>query len=82
MAVNDLLPGLDFSWGVVVDSLSPKAEVKPSLEDALYLKKVLFLLKSSSFSLIVCVLVVGKLFQTDSLNSSVHTPTVSVCLIL
>lgn len=36
--VNDLLPGLDFSWGVVVHSLSPEAEVKPLFKDALYLK--------------------------------------------
>lgn len=39
MAVNDLLPGLDITWLLVlVNSLSQKAEVKPSFRDALYLQ--------------------------------------------
>lgn len=44
LAVNDLLPGLHFSWGVVVNSLSPEAEVKPLFKDALYLKMLCYYL--------------------------------------
>lgn len=59
MAVNDLLPGMDFSWSLVLEhSLFHKAEVKPSFKDALYLQIAPLLRKS--FSLIVCVLVIAK----------------------
>ena len=44
MVVNDLLPGLGFSRGVVVNSFSPEAEVKLLFKHALYLKMLCYYL--------------------------------------
>lgn len=44
LVVNDLLPALDFSWGVVVNSLSSEAEVKPLFKHALHLKMLCYYL--------------------------------------